>query len=235
MTRSYRCLWPLAVLPFLTVILMAGGCGATRSTDAPQDTPTVTLGGYTFNSTSNVLTHPWYTVNASTPQAVLKGWGSEKGKQMTVVFSDGGRVAGVKTLRIGRLGSPSASWNAQDTQGNIHCLAVLDHGKKAARGVAVPQQGPWFVLLKASQLTVGRTWTYMAHGLTDNVQDRVMSTNATYRGRTGLRKVRDIIDANRDGAFNPNWGGPDVRMDQYFASGGHFGGVQVSATGGYAP
>ncbi len=234
MTRSCRCLWPLAVLPFLTVILMAGGCGATRSTDAPQNTSSVTLGGYTFNSTSNVLTHPWYTMNASTPKAVLKGWGSEKGKQMTAVFSNGGLVAGVKTLRIGT-GSSSASWNAQDTQGNIHCLAVLDHGIKKARGVAVAGQGPWFVLLKASQLTVGRTWTYMAHGLTDNVQDRVMSTNATYRGRTGLLEVRDIIDSNRDGVFDSSWDGPDVRMDQYLASGGHFGGFQISATGGYAP
>ena len=241
-SRVPRVVMVAFVVVSLTVLLMVAGCGAgsnrssTEGTTA-SDQPTVTLGGYTFASNSNVLTHPDFTAKSTSPMWTGKGYGSQSGSQITSTPSDGGLVAGVKTLKFTVAFAPSsvkAFWYAQDTLGNIHELKYKNGSKPAVgRGVAAGQPA-WFVLRRAADLTKGAKWYDYENGV--KVQElTVMSVSATWRGTSGLLWLREVFDANGDGVFNPNWSGPDTRTDSYYNPATHAAtGIQVAATGGYA-
>ncbi len=242
---GFRVRWSSAavlVVVSLTALLVVAGCGSGSSRSstegtAASDQPTVKLGGYTFASNSNVLTHPYFTANASTPREVLKGWGSEKGKQMTISFSSGGLVRNVATLKLTLTLGPANQYRclAQDSQGNIHYLKSRDGtGPVRYEGVAAGLP-PSFFLVRDARLTVGYVWyNYFSPGVKD-AQQKVISRTATWRGMSKLLLCREVDDSNHDGVFDPSWGGPDHRSDHYSGTSGHGGGVQTSATGGYAP
>jgi len=229
----------LAVIGIAVVALMAGGCGqgvapvgpAGQSTLAanPTEGPLVTVGGYTFGSTSNRLNHSFLKANPTTPNWLYTGTGTV-GWARACIFSDGGLVKGIKTLRVDMNdtgpGQPvggwfEAWWLAQDTQGNIHHLKhqVIrnDNGQKEpAFLLGVAAGGPVaFLLPRSSQLTLGRTW-YWSFGGKVAYQCTITSLAGRISGKSGLLVVRGIYDANGDGTFNPNWTGPDRRDDFWY-------------------
>ncbi len=230
------------VVVSLAALLVVAGCGSGSSRSstegtAASDQPTVKLGGYTFASNSNVLTHPDLTAHAGTPQWVGQGYGDARGLQMTMSFSAGGKVAGVNALHLTIAspgGNPLEFWLAQDTQGNVHYLKAQFRGDPAPRltGVAAGQP-PYFWLPRAAAITPGRTWYDVKSG-TRLHQDRILSTSATWRGATGLVQLREIHDDNGDGNFSPVWSGPDSRHDMFSNPTTHMPqGVQGNATSGY--
>jgi hypothetical protein len=231
------------VVVSLGALLVVGGCGAgsTRSAGGAADAPAVTLGGYTFPSNSQNLTHPDLTVNPATPQWVGVGYGSCSGKTMSTTWAAGGSVAGVSTLKMTlKIPLPAEpvqyQWLARDTLGNIHVLQVKT-GAEASRLVGVAGGYPaWFWLPRPASMTPGHTW-YRVEGSFAPIritQNRIMSTSATWQGKAGLVAVRMIEDTNHDGVFQTTWPGPDTRRDIYYSPGKHsFYGSQVMAAGGY--
>ncbi len=229
------------VVVSLTALLVVAGCGSGSSRSstegtAASDQPTVTLGGYTFASNSNVLTHPYCTANAAS-QWVGQGYGSFKGKHMTATFSNGGLVAGVKTLKTTATfpGSShtNASWLAQDTLGNIHHLQNEENLQGIARGLPA-----WFYLRRPADLTQGARWYEYWKDPSGKLfkarQVTIKSLSATWRGGSGLLWRQEITDGNGDRIFNPKWGGPDQRIDEYYSPTTHgLKGLQLTATSGY--
>lgn len=228
-----------AVIVSASALCMLQGCGsvATSRTDglaAAGDAAQVTLGGYTFGSSSNVLTHPYFPITQHTPTWVGKGWGTEKGKQATVSFSSGGLVRKVATLKLTFGPRKQYRWMAQDSQGNIHYLMGKDGtGPAWPEGVAAGLP-PSFFLVRDARLTVGYVWyNYGSPGVKE-AQHKVLSRTATVRGKSKLLLLREVDDSNHDGVFDSDWGGPDNRTDFYFQPQVGMWAVQVTSSGGYA-
>lgn len=193
--------------------------------DLDGDVPTATIGGYVFNSGSHKFTHPYLEAQPNSHGWVMRGWGGELGSAQFIDFSYGGRVLGVKTLRVRSAGTnPNGGyedelmWFAQDDHGNLHLLkqrALAGHGGPgpATRIGVAAGDPPWFLLPRNT--SVGSTWVYETGG--DKLrQFRVLSRTATSRGKTDLLRVRVIEDEDGDDLFDPSWAGPDDREDQYW-------------------
>jgi hypothetical protein len=226
-------------MAFALVVAIAG-CGGARlgagAGNSPTDVPQVSLGGYSFGPTSNVINHPYGMLDATTPQWVLPGWGAWAGQRMTLAFSNGGLVSGVKTLRSLRTSPGDTTqhkeydWIAQDTRGNIHMLQykILDDGSGHSypahkQGVAAGLR-PKFVLPKASVLARGYTWyEYSDAGDPDRrtSRHRILSMDGSVRFRSGLMREEHVYDENGDGVFDPSWSGPDSRSDFYWGPDGY--------------
>jgi len=241
LTRKDLLVWVAVLAVAASALAVLAGCGGTTGASlAPggevaqgtaPESPAVVLGGYTFGSTSDHLTHPYFKPTATMPKATWKGWGRFAGQQMTASFASGGSVAGAKTLRI-LITAPGETtvhqeynYFAQDTQGNVHMLKYQEindgnghsHPGKLV-GVAAGRKAR-FWLVKNSLLTAGYTWYAYEDSSHPNRKTRrfkVLSTTASLRGQTGLLQLQDIEDENGDGAFNQNWTGPDRRQDFYF-------------------
>jgi len=242
-------------MTFALVVAIAG-CGGAKlgagAGNSPTDVAQVTLGRYNFGPTSNILNHPYWSADATTPTWIFPGWGACAGWQITAAFSDGGLVSRVKTLRlliatpVGTGQRKEYSWIAQDTRGNIHSLQYqeLDDGSGHSsppqkQGVAAGLR-PRFVLPKASVLARGYTWyDYSDPGNPDGrtTRHRILSMDASVRGRSGLMREEQIADGNGDGVFDPRWRGLDCRRDFYWGPDGY--GlynmtVQMNPAGGFA-
>ncbi len=241
MSAVRRLSWILLAASGMALVpLMVGGCGqgaapvaplgqSTLATN-PTDGPTVTVGGYTFGSNSNRLSHPFFKATSTTPNWVYSGIGTCAGDVRTCLFSDGGLVAGVKTLRMSKRDiddeDPAPGWwedfwYAQDTQGNLHTLRHQvtrnNKGKKEPAqlwGVAAGDP-PAFWLPRASQLTLNHIWTWSMSGKVV-YQCKVISLTGEVGGKSGLLVVRGISDQNGDGVFDPGWNGPDKRDDNWY-------------------
>jgi len=255
--REARYVAPAATLSMAFALVVAiAGCGGAKlgagAGNSPTDVAQVTLGGYNFGPTSNIINHPYCSGDATTPRWVFPGWGAGAGYRVTVAFSGGGLVSRAKTLRL-LLASPGDmgqrkeySWFAQDTKGNIHELQYqeLDDGSghsspPVKRGVAAGLR-PEFLLPKASVLARGYTWyDYLDHGNPDRRtrRHRILSMDTSVRGRSGLMREEQIEDADGNGVFDPSWSGPDSRSDFYWGPQGY--GlynltVQMNPAGGFA-
>jgi hypothetical protein len=224
------------------LVALVTGCGGrtTHPAATTLDSPTVFLGSYRFASNSQYLTHPDFTVNPNTPTWLGSGYGDCSGKTLTILFAAGGQVQGVRTVEMTlKIPFPSEptqrSWLAQDTRGSIHHLQIKS-GTQPAHLVGVANNPlPWFWLPRPAQTTLGRTWYWMIEDGSERIIEyEVLSTSASWRGRTGLLHVRTIEDTNDDEIFQTKWTGPDKRRDIYFNPGSHaVYGFQVTATGGY--
>ncbi len=234
------------VVVALVALLVVAGCGGgtSRSSGAAataSDTPSVHLGAYDFAGNSDLLTHPDFTLNSTTPAWIGAGYGDCTGHEMSVSFASGGLVLGVKTLKMTlKLPFPAQptqfQWLAQDTHGNVHVLQVKT-GVEPSRLVGVAGGYPaWYWLPRPAAMAAGFIW-YRAEGAAAPIritQDWIMSMSATWRGKNGLVFVRMIEDSNHDGLFQTGWAGPDKRRDIYYSPVAHtFYGTQVTAGGGY--
>ncbi len=224
------------VVVALAALTVFAGCSATGDRAASPDQVTVSLGGYSFGGTSNLLAHPDFTANASSPTWEGEGYGDFLGQQMTMAFAAGGLVAGVKTLKA-TLTIPGKDqfigWLAQDTLGNIHYLQTKDASAPTHKqGVALGEP-PWFWLPRAADLAPNFTWHQSKSGANKR-EDVILSVTANWRGTSGLVWLREILDKNGDGVFKPKWRGPDERHDLYFNPATHtVQGLVLAATGGY--
>ena len=228
----------------LSVAGLLTGCGGSRPGVTPQgsDLPQVVLHGYAFGASSNVVNHRFLSLTTTTPPGRQVGWGTEAGVSINTTWNSGGLVAGVKTVLalsvIRPAGLKQRKWFAQDTQGNVHNLKQQTFYPSVGHWFAAELLGvaagplPDLVLPKGSALTTGYVWYGYSDGtLVDEYT--VLGTNATWRGRTGLLRVRWVGDANGDGIFNPSWSGPDDRGDDYWDPHGTGLGSQTAPTGGF--
>ena len=229
----------LGLSGLVALSLMVAGCGGSGAPPGTvvqdgaatglSDAPAVTVGGYTFGTNSNRLNHPFFKATPTTANWVYSGRGTCQGQVRTCLFSDGGLVAGVKTVGfrmwdVGPEQPPGGDrvdvWMAQDTQGNIH---GLKYQGTRANGHRQPTQltgvaaggPPAFWLPRAGQLTLNHTWTWTMSGKVVH-QWKITNLNGRIGGKSGLLVVRGISDQNGDGTFNPSWTGPDDRDDNWF-------------------
>jgi len=237
MTRRVS-VWLVVPAAFCLVSVLAmslsGGCGNAEGPRAlrPAGGVSVHLGGYDFGPDSNVLTHPYFTANPTSRTWRFRGWGTNAGESLTRVFTDGGEVEGVKTVCMTSMwlwpngGWLEYWWLAQDSAGNVHALqrkVQLDPPQLV--GVAAGG-APFFIILRAGRLKVGRTWYAETPEGVRYLRWRVTSLTATFRCEGGLLETQFVRDANGDGQFDPSWDGPDQRKDIYntlVGPGGYYG------------
>jgi hypothetical protein len=227
------------VLLLLSAAVLApviGGCGAGSSLTSPVDLPMILLGGYSFWPNSAKIKHTWIVVSPSTGKMTYAGYGGNRGRSMTLTFSNGGSVRGVATVRFlsaQTVGNSHSAWAAQDQAGNIHDLR-MQSGMDPAQLAGVATGGkPWFFLPRSSVLKPGYVW-YGYQGGKAKERSQVLSVSASMKGKTGLLYVQTIWDENGDGKFSPTWGGkPDYRADYYFDRNHGLYVMQTDASSGF--
>jgi hypothetical protein len=191
--------------------------------DLDGDVPSVSLGGYTFSTTSDQLHHAYLGADPGTEGWVGEGFGNQVGALAVLDYSYGGLVSGVKTLRIrqtARLRTPdvlvdSLSWVAEDTAGNVHYLKYKNvvNGQTMTMGVA---RGDPVCFLLPAAVTVGKTWYVYYRGVKEEMH-KVLSLSASSQGTSGLAQVMFVHDDNFDGTFATSWSGPDDRDDLFLS------------------
>jgi hypothetical protein len=250
--RGFARTLTLGVVFTVGVILLLTGCSGTARTiggsvgnealyenpnyapkvDQDGDVAAVTLGTYTFNSSSHKISHAYMAGQPDSPGSVLGGWGAAQDRFSVIDLSYGGLVSGVKTLRLRSTGSTEIVanqlqfsdelyWIAQDTAGNVHFLKLKrlagPFGARPAETVGVAAGGAACLVLPAA-LPVGKVWYFYSKG-TKVTQSKVVSLSASAQGKNGLMQVQYVGDMNGDRKFSPNWTGPDDRDDEYYEPG----------------
>ncbi len=232
---------PSIALGAALALLVAGCGGHGPQMEGSSVSALVTLQGYTFNGTSNVLTHPWMNFGPTAGVIMYPGWGTAALTTLKHTFSNGGPVGPdaahlVKTLKLVTVipgQTTHALWLAQDSLGNVHILQKQDGGLQYKVGVAAtPYYSPAFFLQQDGALTVGAVWWDVNGSNQKIVQRTVISRTASKRGRSGLLQIREITDATGAGNFSPTpW--PGRRVDYYFDASDEFWTLQTAANGGY--
>ena len=184
---------------------------APKTDESAGAVATVDLRGYSFGPGSHKINHAYMTARPSTDDCVLEGTGAYYGESpMRVIFSYGGTVRGVNTLRMftrRRHGTCSGSsvvskvlrWVAEDRAGNVHVLKekVLDdgsgQGSPERRMGAATKGGAFLLLPREADLAVGYRWRNSADG-TVIERHKVMSTAAQGRERLRLRSIFSCRD-----------------------------------------
>jgi hypothetical protein len=234
----------LAFCGALAIAIM--GCGNESVREAPgasSETPSlVMLNGYGFGANSNTINHYLMKVGPGNATWVFKPWGgADPHHLMAIAFTNGGLVRGVKTLRMVMttpLGAGAygrhASWLAQDSGGRaVHILKqqMLDDGQGHAgpaklAGVAAGAV-PQFFLPNNNKIIAIYTWYDWEKGKAYE-KHQFLAMTARFQGRTNLVQEVVIVDWNKDGKFNPNWGKGDGRTDFYWTkNGGGLWGTQT--------
>ncbi len=164
----------------------------------PTHAQVVTLGGATFDATSDQV--PTFSYSAVTTDAVkiYTGYGDKAGFTRTEVYHRYESVAGVKALkRSTMVGSPPPSagagapkatpaapaedwWLAMDTQGNLRVLKVVTAGLMSFQASATNAPP---ILMPAS-IAAGQTWSVLDKTIT------VEALNASAGDYTELLKLK---------------------------------------------